>query len=205
MATPIEQQMSGVEGMDYMYSINANNGMMTAQRHFRYVDRGDDGSDPRADASDAGFCPVAAGRAQFRRHGRSVRLVAAGSVRSLFSPKGQLRSDLSRRTTAYININDPMTRVPGMGSVSIFGAGQYAMRIWVQPDRLATLNITVPEVIRAVQAQNNVNPAGQIGGEPVPQGRSLPFTVNTTGPACDRSRTSRTSSSARIPMARSSA
>ena len=74
-----------------------------------------------------------------------------------------------------------MSRVPGMGSVSVFGAGQYAMRIWVQPDRLATLNITVPEVIRAVQAQNNVNPAGQIGGEPVPQGQVFTFTVNTTG------------------------
>ena len=55
------------------------------------------------------------------------------------------------------------------------------MRIWVQPDRLATLNITVPEVIRAVQAQNAVNPAGQIGGEPVPPGQVFTFTVNTTG------------------------
>jgi hypothetical protein len=63
----------------------------------------------------------------------------------------------------YINLNDPLTRVNGVGSVTIFGAGQYAMRVWVQPDRLATLNITVPEVINAVEAQNNVNPAGQIG------------------------------------------
>ena len=65
-----------------------------------------------------------------------------------------------------------MSRVPGMGNVNVYGAGQYAMRIWVLPDRLATLNITVPDVIRAVQAQNNVNPAGQIGGEPVPEGQA---------------------------------
>ncbi len=74
-----------------------------------------------------------------------------------------------------------MTRVNGIGQVNIYGAGQYAMRVWVQPDKLATLNITVPEVIRAVQAQNNVNPAGQVGGEPVPQGQVFTFTVNTTG------------------------
>ncbi len=82
---------------------------------------------------------------------------------------------------AYININDPLTRIPGVGSVSIFGAGEYAMRIWVRPDRLATLNITVPEVIQAVNSQNKVNPAGQIGGEPVPQGQVFTFTVTTTG------------------------
>ena len=98
----------------------------------------------------------------------------------LYSPKGTYDPTFLANY-CYININDPMTRVPGMGSVSVFGAGQYAMRIWVQPDRLATLNITVPEVIRAVQAQNNVNPAGQIGGEPVPQGQVFTFTVNTTG------------------------
>jgi HAE1 family hydrophobic/amphiphilic exporter-1 len=82
---------------------------------------------------------------------------------------------------AYINLNDPLTRIPGIGSVSIFGAGEYAMRIWVRPDRLATLNITVPEVIQAVNSQNKVNPAGQIGGEPVPQGQVFTFTVTTTG------------------------
>ncbi|MFM8765611.1 MAG: efflux RND transporter permease subunit, partial [Spartobacteria bacterium] len=82
---------------------------------------------------------------------------------------------------AYININDPLTRIPGVGSVSIFGAGEYAMRIWVRPDRLATLNITVPEVIQAVSSQNKVNPAGQIGGEPVPKGQVFTFTVTTTG------------------------
>ncbi len=98
----------------------------------------------------------------------------------LYSPKGTYDPTFLANY-AYININDPMSRINGVGSVSVFGAGQYAMRIWVQPDRLATLNITVPEVIRAVEAQNNVNPAGQIGGEPVPEGQMFTFTVNTTG------------------------
>jgi HAE1 family hydrophobic/amphiphilic exporter-1 len=98
----------------------------------------------------------------------------------LSSPNGEFDPTVLANY-AYININDPLTRIPGVGSVSIFGAGEYAMRIWVRPDRLATLNITVPEVIQAVNSQNKVNPAGQIGGEPVPQGQVFTFTVTTTG------------------------
>ncbi len=74
---------------------------------------------------------------------------------------------------AYINLNDELTRVPGIASVTVFGAGQYAMRLWVKPDQLAKLNITVPEIIAAVNKQNTVNPAGKIGGEPAPAGNSL--------------------------------
>src|SRR2546428_12587624 len=73
-------------------------------------------------------------------------------------------------TYAYINLNDQLTRVPGIGSVQIFGAGKYAMRMWVRPDQLAKLSITVPEIINAIQSQNTVNPAGQIGGGPAPHG-----------------------------------
>src|SRR5208283_5311279 len=82
---------------------------------------------------------------------------------------------------AIINLNDAMTRVPGIASVSIFGAGQYAMRLWVKPDQLAKLQITVPEIVNAVQVQNNVNPAGQIGGEPVPKGQEFTYSVRAQG------------------------
>ena len=179
VATPIEQQMSGVEGMDYMYSINANNGMMTLNVIF------DTSTVATTDQILAQMRQTQAS-AQLPQDVRNFGVTVEQSASSplgvfvLFSPKGSYDPTFLANY-AYININDPMTRVPGMGSVSIFGAGQYAMRIWVQPDRLATLNITVPEVIRAVQAQNNVNPAGQIGGEPVPQGQVFTFTVNTTG------------------------
>ncbi len=122
----------------------------------------------------------------------------------LYSPHGTYNPTFLANY-AYININDPMTRVNGIGQVNIYGAGQYAMRIWVQPDKLATLNITVPEVIRAVQAQNNVNPAGQVGGEPVPPGQIFTYTVNTTGRLVTPRGLREHSSSARIPTARSSA
>ena len=71
--------------------------------------------------------------------------------------------------------------MPGIGSVQVFGAGQYAMRLWVKPDQLAKLAITVPEIVTAIQAQNTVNPAGQIGGEPVPQGQEFTYTVRAQG------------------------
>src|SRR5262249_47365233 len=82
---------------------------------------------------------------------------------------------------AYINLNDQLTRVHGVGNVQVFGAGQYAMRLWVKPDRLAKLQITVPEIVSAIQSQNTVNPAGQVGSEPVPQGQEFTYSVRAQG------------------------
>ncbi len=179
VATPIEQQMSGVEGMEYMYSINANNGMMTLNVIF--------GTDtvPTTDQILAQMRQTQAAPqlpTDVRNFGVTVEqsLSSPLGVFVLYSPNGTYDPTFLANY-GYINLNDPLTRVNGVGSVTIFGAGQYAMRIWVQPDKLATLNITVPEVINAVEAQNNVNPAGQIGAEPVPPGQVFTFTVNTTG------------------------
>ena len=179
VATPIEQQMSGVEGMDYMYSTNANNGAMTLNVIF------DTSTVPTTDQILAQMRQTQAS-AQIPQDVRNFGITVEQALSSplgvfvLSSPNGTYDPTFLANY-AYININDPLTRVNGVGSVSVFGAGQYAMRIWVRPDRLATLNITVPDVIRAVNTQNNVNPAGQIGGEPVPQGQVFTFTVNTTG------------------------
>ncbi|HET6406506.1 MAG TPA: efflux RND transporter permease subunit, partial [Chthoniobacteraceae bacterium] len=179
VATPIEQQMSGVEGMEYMYSVNANNGAMQLNVIF-----GTD-TQPTTDQILAQMRQTQAS-SQLPQDVRNFGITVNQSYPSplgvfvLYSPNGTYDPTFLANY-AYININDPMTRVSGIGQVNIYGAGQYAMRVWVQPDKLATLNITVPEVIRAVQAQNNVNPAGQVGGEPVPQGQVFTFTVNTTG------------------------
>jgi HAE1 family hydrophobic/amphiphilic exporter-1 len=101
-------------------------------------------------------------------------------VFALFSPKGTY-DNVFLANYCYININDQMTRVPGIASVTIFGAGQYAMRLWVKPDQLAKLGITIPEITNAVQQQNTVNPAGQIGGEPVPPGQEFTYAVRSQG------------------------
>ena len=86
---------------------------------------------------------------------------------NLSSPKGTYDATFLANY-AYINLNDQLTRVPGIASVTVFGAGQYAMRLWVKPDQLANLNITVPEIVDAIRKQNTVNPAGQVGAEPAP-------------------------------------
>jgi HAE1 family hydrophobic/amphiphilic exporter-1 len=98
----------------------------------------------------------------------------------LYSPKGTY-DNIFLANYSYINLNDQLTRVPGIASVTVFGAGQYAMRCWVRPDQLAKLSVTVPEIVKAIQTQNTVNPAGQIGGEPVPKGQDFTYAVRAQG------------------------
>ncbi len=179
VATPVEQQMSGVDNMLYMYSINSNNGQVRLNVIF------DVGSDPNTDqiltqmryAQAESQLPV-----EVRNYGITLRKAVASplAIFSLYSPHGT-HDTLFLTNYAYINIYDPMTRVPGVGQVNVFGTGQYAMRFWVRPDTLAKLNITVNEIIEALVKQNNVNPAGQIGAEPVPPGQVYTYTVRARG------------------------
>ncbi|MGN6716402.1 MAG: efflux RND transporter permease subunit, partial [Candidatus Binatia bacterium] len=99
---------------------------------------------------------------------------------SLYSPNGTY-DNIFLANYGYINLFDQLTRLPGIGNVQVFGAGQYAMRLWVKPDQLAKLGITVPDIISAVQKQNTVNPAGQIGSEPIPSGQTFTYTVRAQG------------------------
>ncbi len=99
---------------------------------------------------------------------------------TLYSPNGTYDARFLANY-AYINLADQVNRYYGIGSVQIFGAGQYAMRLWVKPDRLAKLAITVPEIVSAIQSQNAVNPAGQVGSEPVPKGQQFTYTVRAQG------------------------
>ena len=99
---------------------------------------------------------------------------------AVYSPHGTYDAQFLANY-AYINLDDPITRVPGVANVQIFGAGQYAMRIWLDPDALARLGITVSDVINAVGAQNTVNPAGQLGAEPSPPGQEFTYSVLAQG------------------------
>ena len=179
VATPIEQQMSGVDNMNYMYSVNANNGLMRLFVNF------DLKTDPNIDhvltqlryAQAEPQLP-----ADVRNFGVTVQksLSAPFMILSLNSPKGSRGAEFLANY-AYINLSDPLSRVAGVSQVTVFGAGQYAMRIWVKPDQLAKLNITVPEIINAVNSQNTVNPAGKIGGRPTPPGQEFTYTVLAQG------------------------
>src|SRR5882724_12955155 len=179
VATPIEQQMSGVDNMNYMYSINANNGLMRMFVNF------DLKTDPNIDhvltqlryAQAESQLP-----ADVRNYGVTVQksLSAPFILIALNSPKGT-RDAQFLANYAYINLTDSLSRVPGISQVTVFGAGQYAMRIWVKPDQLAKLNITVPEIINAINSQNTVNPAGKISGRPMPPGQEFTYTVLAQG------------------------
>jgi len=179
VATPIEQQMSGVDNMNYMYSLNANNGQMTLYVNF------DVKTDPNTDQILAQMRQSQAESqlpSDVRNFGVTVQKSTSAPLImfALYSPK-ETYDGIFLANYAYININDQMTRVPGIASVTVFGAGQYSMRFWVDPDRLAKLNITIPEIINAIQQQNTVNPAGQIGAEPVPPGQEFTYAVRAQG------------------------
>src|SRR5262245_3958567 len=179
VAAPIEQQMSGVDNMNYMYSINANSG------DIRLVVNFDVATDPNIDHV---LTQIRVSQAQSQlpadviNYGLTVKKSTTAPLMliSLYSPKGSY-DGVFLANYAYINLVDQLTRIPGIGNVQVFGAGQYAMRLWVKPDQLAKLGITVPDIISAVQKQNTVNPAGQVGGEPIPSGQKFTYTVRAQG------------------------
>ncbi len=180
VATPIEQQMSGVDNMNYMYSLNATaNGQTTMIIDF------DVKTDPNTDLILAQMRETQAASqlpADVTNYGVTVQKSVTSPLMlvSLYSPHGTYDAQFLANY-AYINLHDPISRASGIGNVQIFGAGQYAMRLWVKPDQLAKLGITVTDVINAIQTQNTVNPAGQVGGEPSPKDQEYTYAVRAQG------------------------
>src|ERR1700760_2737004 len=169
VAAPIEQQMSGVDKMNYMYSVNANSG------DIRLIVNFDVATDPNIDQV---LTQIRVAQAQSQlpadvnNYGVTVKKSTTAPLMliALYSPKGSY-DGVFLANYGYINLVDPLTRVPGIGNVAVFGAGQYAMRLWVKPDQLAKLGITVPDIITA----------GQVGGEPIPKGQKFTYTVRAQG------------------------
>jgi hydrophobic/amphiphilic exporter-1 (mainly G- bacteria), HAE1 family len=179
VATPIEQQISGVDNMNYMYSLNSNTGQMKLRINF------DQTTDPKTDQvltqmrqsqASAQLPP------EVSSQGVSVQKSFAAPLMliALRSPDGRYDSQFLANY-AYINLNDQLTRVPGISNVQVFGSAQYAIRIWLKPDQLARLNVTVSDIVTAVQLQNAVNPVGFGGGEPVPPGQEFTYMVVSQG------------------------
>ena len=179
VATPIEERMSGVDNVNYMYSVNSSTGEL------RLIVDFDVKTDPNTNLILAQLRQTQAASQlpiEVTNFGVVVQKTTTAPLMliSLYSPTGIYDSKFLANY-AYINLNDQLTRVPGIGSVQVFGAGKYAMRLWVKPDQLAKLGITVPEIVAAVQSQNTVNPAGQVGGEPVPKGQEFTYSVRAQG------------------------
>jgi hydrophobic/amphiphilic exporter-1 (mainly G- bacteria), HAE1 family len=180
VATPIEQQMSGVDNMNYMYSLNATaNGGLTMIVDF------DVSTSPNTDLILAQMRETQAASqlpADVTSYGVTVQKATSSPFMliSLYSPGGTFDAGFLANY-AYINLLDQALRQPGIGAAQVFGAGQYAMRMWVKPDQLAKLGITVTEIVSAIQAQNTVNPAGTVGGPPAPKGQAFTYAALAQG------------------------
>src|SRR6202051_354607 len=180
VATPIEQQMNGVDNMNYRYWLNAT-GINTTSLIVDFDVKTDPNTDfiltQSRETQAASQLP-----ADVNNYGITVRKSVTAPLMwvALYSPHGTYDAKFLANY-AYINIVDPILRSPGIGNVQVFGAGQYAMRLWVKPDTLSKLGITVPEIVSAIQAQNTVNPAGKAGGEPAPKGQEYTYTVLLQG------------------------
>jgi len=179
VATPLEQQMNGVDKMLYMQSTNANDGTLTLTVTF------DVDTDPNIDQVNVQNRVAQAQPnlpADVNAFGVNMRKSTGlpTLVYALYSPQ-QTHDSLFLANYANININDALYRVPGVGQVQLFGAADYAMRVWVKPDLLAKLGLTVPDLARAVQQQSTVNPAGKVGAEPAPQGKEMTYTLRAQG------------------------
>jgi HAE1 family hydrophobic/amphiphilic exporter-1 len=179
IATPLEQQMNGVDNMLYMQSTNANDGTMQLTVTF------DVGTDPNIDQVNVQN-RMAQAQPNLPPDVNTFGLTMRKStgfpmlIISLSSPHNSYNA-LFLANYANINLIDALYRVPGVGEVRLFGAGDYAMRVWVKPDLVAKLGLTVPDLVRAVQQQSTVNPSGQIGAQPAPAGQEMTYTVRAQG------------------------
>src|ERR1700752_246606 len=180
VATPIEQQVNGVDNMTYMYSLNA-----TANQQTSLLVDFDLKTDPNTDLLlTQSREQLATGQLppEVNNYGVTLKKSARAPLMliALYSPHGT-RDAAYLANYAYINLNDPIARQYGIGQTTVFGAGQYAMRLWVKPDQLAKLGITVTDIVNAIKAQNTVNPAGQVGGEPAPANQQYTYAVLAEG------------------------
>jgi len=179
VATPIEQQMNGVDHMLYMMSTNANDGTMTLKVTF------DVGTNVDIDQVNAQNRLAQANPnlpTSVNQYGVTTKksMGLPLLVVSLYSPNSTYSGEFLGNY-ATINVNDALLRIPGVGQVTNFGAADYAMRIWVKPDQLTKLGLTVSDLTNAVQQQSQVNPAGQIGGQPAPPGQQFTYSVRAPG------------------------
>ena len=179
VATPLEQEINGVEKMIYMKSTNANDGTLTLRVSFEVgsnLDMDNVLTQNRVSQAEPQM------PSSVKSYGIEVKKALAFPllVISIKSPNGTYDSSfLSNYTT--ININDAIARIQGVGQINLFGGSDYAMRVWLRPDVIGRLGLTVPDIVSAINQQNQLSPAGQIGGPPAATGTDFTYTVRTQG------------------------
>ncbi|HXJ33000.1 MAG TPA: efflux RND transporter permease subunit, partial [Candidatus Eisenbacteria bacterium] len=179
VATPIDAQVNGAKRMIYMQAISGNDGTMTLQVSFD-VDTDIDIDQVQVQNR------LAQAQANLPHEVNDYGLTTiqtAGIPLLLFSVSSPNRTWDQTFLSNYlvITVQDELARVPGIGQAKIYGASNYAMRVWLAPDTMANMGLTVTDLAKAISAQNVVNPAGTMGGEPAPPGRELTYTVRARG------------------------
>lgn len=174
MATPLEQQINGVDNMIYMQSTNANDGTMVIDISFEV------GTDPDMNTVLAQN-RVSAATAKLPEAVKKYGVTTQKSLPNILmlvtlTSDGRYDQDFLGNY-ALINIKDQLARIKGIGRVDVLGASDYSMRIWIKPDRLSKMGLTVPEIIKAINEQNVIVPGGKFGAEPAPAGTEFTYTV----------------------------
>ena len=179
IATPIEEQVNGAKNMIYMQSISGADGTMTLQVSFEV---GTDVDLDQVQVQNRLAQATSSLPTEVNNYGLTTQQTVGIPllVYAISSPKRTWDQTFLSNYVA-INIEDELARIPGIGQVKIFGAANYAMRVWVAPDTLAKLQLTVNDVANAIAAQNVVNPAGRLGDEPAPPGQEFTYTVRAQG------------------------
>lgn len=178
IAQVIEQQVNGVEGMDYMSSNSSNDGRYSLEVVFKL---GTDGDMDSVKVQNNAATATPSLPADVQQYGITTRKASSdmAMVLTLTSPNGTY-DDVFLKNYADIYLVDKIKRVPGVGDLTVFGA-DYSMRIWINPDKLAELGLTVADVINAVKEQNIQAPAGTIGQMPVPKDQEFQYTASVQG------------------------
>jgi len=179
VATPLEQKINGVENSLYMKSVNSNDGTMNLTVSFEVgsdLDMSNVLVQNRVSEAQASIPE------EVKRLGITVKKKLSFPLLlvSLYSPGGTYDQNFQSNYLT-INVLDAVARIKGVGQASVLGGSDYAMRVWVKPDQLAKLGLTVPDITRAIQEQNVIAPAGQIGGPPAVPGTQFTYQVRTQG------------------------
>ena len=183
VATPLEQKVNGVEKMIYMKSTNANDGTLALKVSFDVGTNLDMANVLTQNRVSEAMPQMPQ---SVKNYGVAVKkaLPFPLLIVSIKSPNGTYDNNFLSNY-ASINVNDNIARIQGVGQINLFGGSDYAMRVWLRPDRIAKLGLTVPDIVSAINQQNQLTPAGQIGGPPAVPGTEYTYTVKTQGRLLD--------------------
>src|SRR5262245_59433678 len=179
VAAPLEQQMNGVENMLYMYSQATSDGALTLTITFAL---GTDLDNAQVQVQNRVAQTLPRLPQDVQRIGVTTEKASPDFIMVVHLVSPDERYDMLYLSNyAHLQVRDELTRLPGVGSAQVFGAGEYSMRVWLDPDRLASRQLTASDVVRAIREQNVQVAAGVLGAPPAPSDATFQLSINTQG------------------------